>query len=146
MASNDNKVGSKPSSADDQDVLPEEVEATLEGFPDEAKRLVIQEFGMMGMGRISQESAIAKKINEEHIASYLEGSREQMRNSFKEHRENKIFAVILVTVALVFFTIMIVLLKDNTDVLEKIIYSVAGLIAGAFGGYGFGRHKGQDDD
>lgn len=52
----------------------------------------------------------------------------------------------LVALALVFFTAIIVLLKDNPDVLEKIIYSVGGVIVGAFGGYGFGRQKRDDAD
>ena len=39
---------------------------------------------------------------------------------------------------------MIVLLKDNPDVMEKIIYTVGGVIVGAFGGYGFGKNRNDD--
>lgn len=130
--------------------LPDGVDALLEDLPEEqraqVKKLVVeQSFAMMGIGRSSQENQIAKKLNEGHITDYLAGAREQMQNSFKERRENKIFTGILVFFALVFFIIVIVLLKDTPDVLEKIIYSVVGLIAGAFGGYGYGRHKSNDD-
>lgn len=44
-------------------------------------------------------------------------------------------------VAMVFFIIIIVLLKDSPDVMEKVLYAVGGVIAGAFGGYGLGQRK-----
>lgn len=122
----------------------------IENLPKEAKqlvkKLVISEFGMMGVGHLSQENEVAKKINESHITNYLDGAREQMQNDYKERHERKIYTAILVFFALAFFVIIIVLLKENPDILEKIIYSVGGLIAGAFGGYGFGKRKNQDDD
>lgn len=117
----------------------------IEELPVEAKK-VIQTFGMMGVGHFSQENAIAKKINEEHITNYLDGAKLQMQNEYKERHERKIFVVFLVALALSFIIGIIFLLKDQPAILEKIIYSVAGLVAGAFGGYGFGKHSGRDDD
>lgn len=129
----------------------EGIEALIEQLPEDKReqvqKLVIQEsFGMMGIGRLAPENELAKKINETHITNYLDGAREQMQNDYKEKHEKKIFTVVLVTLALAFFTAIIVLLKDNPDVLEKIIYSVGGVIVGAFGGYGFGKQKRDDDD
>lgn len=129
----------------------ESIEALIEQLPEDKReqvqKLVIQEsFGMMGIGRLAPENELAKKINETHITNYLDGAREQMQNDYKEKHERKIFIVVLVALALVFFTAIIVLLKDNPDVLEKIIYSVGGVIVGAFGGYGIGRHKRDEDD
>lgn len=125
----------------------ESIGAIIEHLPEDKQKLIIQEtFGMMGIGRLAPENELAKKINETHIASYLDGAREQMQNDYKEKHEKKIFTVVLVALALAFFTAIIVLLKDNPDVLEKIIYSVGGVIVGAFGGYGFGRQKRDDDD
>lgn len=125
----------------------ENIEALIEHLPEDKQKLIIQEtFGMMGIGRYNPENELAKKINETHITDYLDGAREQMQNDYKEKHEKKIFTVVLVALALAFFTTIIVLLKDNPDVLEKIIYSVGGVIVGAFGGYGFGRQKRDDDD
>lgn len=137
-------------SGDDADGV-ESIEALIENLPEDKReqvqKLVIQEsFGMMGIGRYNPENELAKKINETHITNYLDGAREQMQNDYKEKHEKKIFTVVLVALALIFFTAIIVLLKDNPDVLEKIIYSVGGVIVGAFGGYGFGRQKRDDDD
>lgn len=39
-------------------------------------------------------------------------------------------------IAMVFFIILVILLKDTPDVMEKIIYTVGGVVIGAFGGYG----------
>ena len=100
----------------------------------------------MGMMSVSQENEIAKKINGEHIASYLDGMQENMRNRYKEKREQKIFNAVMVAVVLIFFTVIIVLLKDTPDVLEKIVWSVSGLVAGAIGGYGAGRLKSNEDE
>lgn len=148
--------GSLPASLDDTDIEEsEEIESivdSLDGIPDDVKnrvkKLVVQQesFGMMGIGRFSQENEIAKKINAEHISNYLDGAKAQMHNEYKERHENKIYTTILVFFALIFFIVVIVLLKDDKDILEKIIYSITALVAGAFGGYGFGRHKNQDSD
>lgn len=101
---------------------------------------------MMGVGHFSQENAIAKKINEEHITNYLDGAKLQMQNEYKERHERKIFVVILVALALSFIIGIIYLLNDKPTILEKVIYAVVNLVAGAFGGYGFGRHVGKNDD
>ena len=42
---------------------------------------------------------------------------------------------------MLFVIALVILLKDNPDVLEKVIYAGGGLIAGAFGGYGYGKNK-----
>ncbi len=47
-------------------------------------------------------------------------------------------------VAMAFFVVVIILLRDDTDVMEKVIYAVGGVCAGAFGGYGLAK-KGTDD-
>lgn len=147
----DKGLSSPPSvNSDDDSKVADSVIEDIEHLPSDKKHLVeklmIQEFGMMGVSHISQENEVAKKINESHITNYLDGAREQMQNDYKERHERKIYTGILVFLALAFFVTIIVLLKDNPDILEKIIYSVGGLIAGAFGGYGFGKHKSQDDD
>lgn len=42
---------------------------------------------------------------------------------------------------MLFIIVIIIFLKDTPDVMEKIIYTAGGLIAGALGGYGFGKTK-----
>lgn len=95
-------------------------------------------------GVVSSENMIAKKIDGEHITQFLEGSKSNMENSYREkkHRKILIFAVLLLT--MVFVVIVILLLRDKPDTMEKVIYSLGGLAAGALGGYGFGKSKRDD--
>lgn len=121
----------------------------LDGLPKDAKQVVeklaISQFGMMGIGHLSQENEVAKKIDANHITSYLEGAREQMQHEYKERHERKIYNAILVFGGLAFLLLLIVLLQDKPDILEKIIYVVTSFVAGAFGGYGLGKQKVSDD-
>jgi hypothetical protein len=47
-------------------------------------------------------------------------------------------------VGMVFFILLVILLKDIPDVMEKIIYIVGGVVIGAFGGYGFGKNRNDE--
>ena len=146
------KVDPEPEASSSGDSSEDGVESIIEefdGLPKDAKQIVkklaISEFGMMGIGHLSQENEVAKKINATHITSYLEGAREQMQHEYKEQHERKIYNGILVFGGLAFLLLLIVLLQDKPDILEKIIYSVTSFVAGAFGGYGLGKQKGSDD-
>lgn len=97
-------------------------------------------------GRLSPEFSVAKKITSEHISKYLDDSGTNMKLGYKERHQNKIFIFSLVVVALIFFLALILLLRDKPDLLENIIYTVGGFVAGAFGGYGMGKHKGHNDN
>ena len=46
---------------------------------------------------------------------------------------------------MVFIVVLVFLLSDKPDVLEKVLYTLGGLIVGAFGGYGFGKTKKDDE-
>lgn len=99
-----------------EDDIPEELQEILESMPKEkrkdAERFVVEKtFGLMGIGQMSQENEIAKKITERHISSFLDGSREQMQNDYKERHEKKIFTVILVFLALCFLSLLSFSLK-----------------------------------
>lgn len=56
----------------------------------------------------------------------------------------KIFTFLTMIVAMAFFILLVILLKDNPEVMEKIIYTVGGVVIGAFGGYGFGKNRNDE--
>ena len=94
MSTVDNEKDSAPLPDFSEDDIPEEIQAMLESVPKEkrehAEKLVIEKtFGMMGIGRMSQENEIAKKITEKHISTFLDSSREQMQNDYKERHEKR---------------------------------------------------------
>ena len=61
-----------------------------------------------------------------------------------EKFHKKVFTFLTIVVAMIFFVIIILLLEDKPEIMEKIIYTLGGVIAGAFGGYGFGKKQNDD--
>lgn len=140
-----------PSEQDNQDnvedFIPEELSDAMEDMPPEIRKHM-EKFmiSSVQMGIARPESTVSQKITEEHITKFLEGSQENMENSYKEKHENKIFMAFILFMVFAFIIVIIFLLKDNNpDVMEKIIYTLAGLVAGVFGGYGYGKTKNNSD-
>ena len=129
--------------------LPEEVlDDILEDVPEEHRKKVekfIVASSVQMRGMISPEASVMNKITEDHITEYLQGARQEMENSFDERKQNRLFTFITLIVAMIFFIIIILLLKDMPDFMEKIIYSLVSLIAGAIGGYGYGKTKSDNE-
>ena len=123
-----------------------EIEEALDSVPPEHRkmfeRMVISSVQMRGVS--TPESAVMKKITSDHITQYLDGAKQEMKNMYNEKFQKKIFIFSTMFLSMVFFIIVVVLLKDNPDVMEKVLYTVGGVIAGAFGGYGIGKNKDSD--
>ena len=77
----------------------------------------------------SPEMEIARKITEEHITEYLEGSREDRRQAFKERREKRLLTAFEIVAALGFVVAIVVFLKNEPAVLVNILYIIAALAA-----------------
>lgn len=67
-----------------------------------------------------------------------------MKNSYAEKFQKKVFTFLTMLIAMIFFIVIIVLLKDKPDIMEKVLYAVGGVIAGAFGGYGLGKKQSNE--
>ena len=144
MEDNNKLVESEKSSENLEDL--ENIDEILEGVPEEHKKtiqkLIISSIQMRGM--ISSENEVAKKITEEHITQYLEGTKLEMENSYEEKKHKKILVFLTIFLTMAFIVVIILLLKDIPDIMEKIIYTIGGLAAGAIGGYGFGKLKNDE--
>ena len=133
---------------DDKDVeMPGELQEILEDVPEEKRkvieRLMISSIQMRGIGS-SPEATVMKKLTPEHISKYLEGAEEEMKNSYKEKFHKKIFIFFTMLLAMVFVIVIVVLLKDSPEIMEKVLYTLGGVVAGAFGGYGLGKNQKED--
>ena len=117
----------------------------IEKVPEEDRHEVKKMMTMsMQMGRVmsaSPEMELMKKMTSQNIDTFLEGQKAE----FKESRENKIFLGIVVLLFMIFIIVLVFLLGDKPDILEKVLYTIGGLIVGAFGGYGFGKTKRNDE-
>ena len=124
------------------------VEEALKCVPDGARE-VIERFMAVQQIRYSETSAdmeIASKITPEHITEILSGSRENMQRGYKEKNSKRWFAFAILLVAVVALILVIVLLKNQPEVMEGIVKSLTALVAGALGGFGAGYVKGKKDD
>lgn len=130
-----------------EEFLPDELSEALEEMSPEVRKHVekfmISSVQMGGIFR--PENTVSKKITENHISEFLDGSKQQMMEQYKEEHENKIFKGIVLTLILVFIIAIIVLLRNTPEVMEKVLYTLGGLLSGALGGYGYGKSKRDDD-
>lgn len=123
-----------------------EMDLILEGIPKESRHEVKKLVGMsMQMGGvISPQMELMKKMTSEHVSEFLATQKKEMENHYKENRENKIFLFAILLITLVFIILLIQLLKDKPDIMEKVLFTLGGLITGLFGGYGIGKSKNSD--
>ena len=140
------KMNEKVKQEDEFEEVPEEMKDVLESIPQEARRTVKQMVGMsMQMGGvISPQLELMKKMTTENVTEFLQGQREAANNQFRESRDNKIFLAFIVVVVLIFVTVLVILLKEKPDILENVLYTLGGLVAGLLGGYGYGKTKRED--
>jgi len=119
-----------------------ELEDVLESVPPEHRKtiekMMISSIQMRSIA--PPETAVMKQITSEHISKYLDGAEMDMKKNYQEKFHKKVFTLITILLAMVFIIIIILLLKNNPTIMEKIIYTFGGLIAGAFGGYGIGKN------
>lgn len=129
-----------------QESFENELDSILENMPKEERHEVRKMIGMsMQMGGvISPQMELMKKMTPEHVSDFLDTQKKAMENQFKESRENKVFLFAVLLVTLVFVILLIFLLKDKPEVMEKVLFTLGGLITGLFGGYGIGKAKNDD--
>ena len=135
MAENEQIVKEKEETAElseDGKEIEAELEEVLDSVPPEHRKTS------------PPEAVVMKKLTPEHISQFLDGASQEMQKSYAERFHKKIFTFLTMIVAMAFFVVVIILLRDDTDVMEKVIYAVGGVCAGAFGGYGLAK-KGTDD-
>lgn len=118
----------------------------LENVPLEARTEVKKMMSMsMQMGRvISPEAELMNKMTPDHISSFLDSQDTAMKKQFQESRENKIFTFGIFLVTLIFIVALILLLKDKPEIMEKVLFTLGGIVTGAFGGYGYAKSKNNE--
>ena len=127
-------------------------EALPEEIPMEIKRVVQQQFSMM-MGMTGpRESAVAKKIEPQHIDKMLDNDKLAMELEAKDREHNRELedkdktrkfwlAIIISLVSLLVFGFVVVLFKDNKDILIPVLTLLFSGGLGFGGGYGVGSGK-----
>ncbi|MFS6553986.1 hypothetical protein VPJ68_00465, partial [Parabacteroides distasonis] len=106
-----------------------ELEEVLDSVPPEHRktieRMMISSIQMRSISS-PPEAAVMKKLTPEHISQFLDGASQEMQKSYAERFHKKVFTFLTMIVAMAFFVVVIILLRDDTDVMEKVIYAVGG--------------------
>lgn len=100
----------------------------------------------MVLRRVAPEAPIMEKLTGEHLTEIIRNAESESRREHRSALENRVFILLVTVIGLVFFGFIIVQLKDKPDVMEKVLFTVGGIIAGAFGGYGIGTKKRANDE
>lgn len=118
------------------------------GIPEEDQPEVKKMIAMsLRMGAAaSPQVEIMKKVTAEHITQMLSSQEAESQRHYSEKREKKWFYLAWLVIVCLFIVIVIWLLREHTDTLEKVLYAAGGLIAGAVGGYGYGKSARSEDD
>ena len=120
----------------------DELEKQMKALPQEQQTMIRAMMTSVQLTNQSNpESNLAKQWRPEHIQTYLDGARESMQNEYKDKQHKRWFSLAFVLIAAAVVAFVILVLKDQPDVMEKILYAAGGVIAGALGGYGYGKSK-----
>lgn len=134
------KTNEKQEIKNSENNFSDNVESLIDNFPPE---IIKQSLTIASVIQNSPENAISEKITQEHITQYLESSHKNMELSYKDKNKNRIFiVVILILVIIMIFGIMIIF-KNNPNMVEKILYTAGGFVAGIIGGFGLGRSRSE---
>ena len=114
--------------------LQSELEDVLDSVPPEHRKVIEKMMissSVQMRSMVSPETTVMKKLTSEHISRYLDGAELEIKSIYFFNNDCRNG----------FFIIIVVLLKDTPDIMEKFIYTVGGVVIGAFGGYRFGKNK-----
>lgn len=125
------------------EIIPEEV---FEGIPVEDRSRIKSIISQtMISGVMKRNNPISEKVTSEHITKLIENSDNQDKRDREERKSEKNYQIAFLIIALVFLAFLIVFLKDDQELLYKIIIAIISFI----GGFGIGRTtnkaKNQED-
>ena len=132
------KVDNKKETSDSEgtsNIIPDDL---LEAIPIEDRgrfKNVITK--MMFSGVMKRGNPISEKITSEHISRLIENSNIQDERDRKERKSDKNYKIIFLLIGLFFLAFLIFFLKDDKELLYKIIIAVFSFI----GGFGLGKQQ-----
>lgn len=94
---------------------------------------------MMGMGPMIHP--LADKITSEHITSMIDHSREEsaLESSESRHARTSYLLFVVGVIFLLGTLVVVLVLLDESPLVQTLLCLLGGLAAGGFGGYGIGK-------
>lgn len=125
---------------DTNEIIPEEV---LEGIPVEERGKVVSIIKQsMFSGVMRQGNSMSEKITSEHITKLIDKSDSQDIRDRAERKSQRNYNLIILLIGLVFFGFLVVFLKEDKELLSKIIIGVISFV----GGFGYGKTKSKKEE
>jgi hypothetical protein len=124
--------------------IPKEVQEVIEKLPSNAMK-------NKALHAISESIQIRPHMpyedimTTENLSAIIENSDKQSQREFEITKSNNKYQLLTLVIGLGFMFGVIFLLKSNSELLLKILLPLITLVAGAFGGYGYGYKKGKSD-
>ena len=124
--------------------VPAEIADMLHDLPEPSRRQIISMFSMQSSMIRSPENDVAKKLTPEHLNKMLEIDYANMEKSYQDKKESRTMYLIVFILSIIFIGFVIVFLKNDKDLLEKLITILVSGGFGVFGGYGLGKSRRDD--
>ena len=138
---NENSDKLNKTSEEETDNSPD-ISDIIESLPSSMRREIKRETLMMAsFMQGSPDSALAQKMTPEHITAFINDAGENMRLGYKDLNRTRIFYGIVLFLVLAFVGFIVLVFRDNPNMVENIIYAFIGLAAGGACGYGIGKFK-----
>lgn len=139
-SSSDEKHNESESGGGIDGIIPKEI---LESIPVEDRGKFISVFQQsMFSDVMSRSNPISEKITSEHITKLIDNADNQDIRDRAEIRSQRYYNLIIFIIGLIFLGFLIVFLKDDKDLLYKIIIAIISFV----GGFGIGRTKHKKED
>lgn len=120
--------------ADDNfEIIPDEV---LDAIPVEDRSRIKSIISQTMISSVmKRNNPISEKVTTEHITKLIENSNVQDERDRKERKSEKNYQIIFLLIGLVFIGFLIVFLKDDKELLYKVIIAIISFV----GGFGIGK-------
>jgi hypothetical protein len=141
---NDNKsdLERKPKDShkpkEEEGFIPEEI---LDEIPAEDKSKIIS-IQTMFSGLMKRTNPLADKITEEHIHKLIDNADKQDLRNLEERKDQRKYNFLIFIISLIFLGFIIVYLKEDKEMLYRIIIAIISFL----GGFGFGRTTIKKED
>jgi len=123
-----------------EEIIPQEI---LESIPAENRGKVVSIIKQsIFSGVMRRGNPISEKITEEHISKLIEKSDNQDLRDREERKSQRNYNLILIIIGLFFLGFLIVYLKEDKELLYKIIIAIISFV----GGFGVGRTSFKKED
>ncbi len=139
---NNSDIKPDKNSSDDgfENLIPEDV---LESIPVEERGKVVSIIKQsMFSGVMRRGNPISEKITGEHITKLIDKSDNQDIRDREERKSQRNYNLVLIIIGLIFLGFLVVFLKDDKELLYKIIIAIISFI----GGFGIGRTTSKKEE